>query len=1079
MSPPKPEEQEAFKLVLRHHNAGAPESDVRIAFIAFLEKTGIAGLDEMYTERPPGPFSRDRVDLYVHNTCIEFKKDIMRGGTVNQEDLGQLDNYIKQLVKAGVGVQNGILTDGVNYQIRRIGDDTLPLTKDIHHVFDLPQQAPRVREYLYRVISAAASDISPTEGHLTRHFGINSDVFRSANTLLTDAHRANRDQPTVAVKRKLWQELLQVALGQDSLADDASNDWLYIRHTYLTTLVSIIVQAQFGINVTETDPVDLLNGSELYRHTNLKGIIDSDLFSWPLEVNQTQYITAIAHQVARFDWSEQFDDLAAILYQNTITPEERNPLGEYYTPRWLARAIVSEAIADPASTKMLDPACGSGTFIEASMRHLLANVPKGSTGEAKLSMLQRNVAGIDLHPVAVQLAKATWVMNARQTISDARAENRNLSDIIAPIHLGDSMQLRYDNSLITAQGQITLSTGEILPGQDDEVVFEVPLSLAQDSERFDNLMIDIAESIDGDSDAAEVLSRYQITDEEHRSVNVIVSSMQQLHAIDRDHIWAYYLRNMTRPAVIATDKVDAIIGNPPWLTYKESADIIRDELHEMSEKRYSIWAGGKNSANQDVASLFYVRSAELYLKEGGTISMVMPHSTLRSEQHSKFRTGQYIRPGRGRGKSKTPAQAMGLDFSLKVPWDLDNLKPEFFPMPSSVIFARLTNHYGTPPSELTKTGALTPGAVEVWSGATGTRQVKRTKTVLHHDDGEFHSPYADYASRGADIFDRRLYFVIVKPNTTILAAPGTYLTYPQPGSQDKKKYSVGMLNGVVLHEDYLFDVYLGETLAPFVALSPRKAVLPVDRQTMIMPLDHSACDRDEETGRCKYQNCTVDRSQLDQRMAHRWELMENLWTANKGKNDPKSLTQNLNFLNKMLSQLDYLQRPSSGFVRIAYTAIGRPTAALIVDNKSILDTALYQVVCRNKSEAYYLLSIINSNTLARETKPFCTTNWAKEIRNLHKHLWKLPIPRYSQENKLHTRIARLGRKAEAEAYKRIADMEQTQKGELTVKAARDELRNYWQRPPKSPARKRSGPIEFSETTTEIEVCIAELLGLNQ
>ena len=38
--------------------------------------------------------------------------------------------------------------------------------------------------------------------------------------------------------------------------------------------------------------------------------------------------------------------------------------------------------------------------------------------------------------------------------------------------------------------------------------------------------------------------------------------MQELHAADRNHVWAYYIRNMIRPAVIAEEKVDRIIGNP-------------------------------------------------------------------------------------------------------------------------------------------------------------------------------------------------------------------------------------------------------------------------------------------------------------------------------------------------------------------------------------------------------------------------------------------------------------------------------------------------------------------------------------
>ena len=508
--------------------------------------------------------------------------------------LNQLDKYILQLVKAGVGVQNGILTDGIHYLIRRVGDDTLPMTRDSLRIFDQPSQTPRVREYLHGVISAPAKDISPTQGNLTRHFGLDSDVFRAANTLLIEAHRDNRDHATVAVKRKLWQELLQVALGQDSVSDDPSNDWLFVRHTYLTTLVSVIVQAHFGINTlrfAEDNPDDLLNGNELRRNTNLKGIIESDLFGWPLEVGQREYVAAIARQVAMFDWSGESNELAATLYQNAITPEERKQMGEYYTPRWLAQAIVSETIEDPTTTQMLDPACGSGTFVEAAIRHLLDNLPDGMSGESKLATLQSNVAGIDLHPVAVQLAKATWVINSSEVISEARRENPNTPDIIAPIHLGDSMQLRYDNTSITGQGVITLNTGEKLPGHDDEVVFEIPLNLAKDADRFDNLIIDIANAIERGEDAEAALNQYGVEGIEREAVESTIANMKALHAIGRNHVWAYYLRNMTRPAVIAEGKVDAIVGNPPWLTYKDSADIVRAELRQMSETRYGIWAG--------------------------------------------------------------------------------------------------------------------------------------------------------------------------------------------------------------------------------------------------------------------------------------------------------------------------------------------------------------------------------------------------------------------------------------------------------------------------------------------------------
>ena len=166
----------------------------------------------------------------------------------------------------------------------------------------------------------------------------------------------------------------------------------------------------------------------------------------------------------------------------------------------------------------------------------------------------------------------------------ARKAGQSAGTITAPVHLGDSMQLRYDNSELDAQGYITLDTGEKLPGRSDTVRFQIPLSLARRTEFFDNLMIDLSGAIERGDDATRVLDSNGIADgPERQTMETVIADMQALHDDNRNHVWAYYLRNMTRPAVIAEEKVDAIIGNPPWLTYKDSADIIREEL-EIAEQ---------------------------------------------------------------------------------------------------------------------------------------------------------------------------------------------------------------------------------------------------------------------------------------------------------------------------------------------------------------------------------------------------------------------------------------------------------------------------------------------------------------
>ena len=229
-------EQEAFGLVIERQKSGASESDIRFAFQRFVEIAGVATASEMSTEGPPGVGNPGRMDLYMHNTCVEFKTNILQGGQPHSGYVSQLDGYIENLLRAGTGVRNGILTDGVHFFLSRIGEEKLPLLPyGALQTFDRPQQAANVREYLHSIISAPAESISPTAESLERHFGTNSDAFRASNLLLKEAYEAHRDDPAVGVKRRLWQDLLQVALGKNAAAAGDESDWLFIRHTYITS----------------------------------------------------------------------------------------------------------------------------------------------------------------------------------------------------------------------------------------------------------------------------------------------------------------------------------------------------------------------------------------------------------------------------------------------------------------------------------------------------------------------------------------------------------------------------------------------------------------------------------------------------------------------------------------------------------------------------------------------------------------------------------------------------------------------------------------------------------------------------
>ena len=739
--------------------------------------------------------------------------------------------------------------------------------------------------------------------------------------------------------------------------------------------------------------------------------------------------------------------MAPTLYQNVITQEERKRLGEYYTPRWLAREITETVVDDPLNQRVLDPSCGSGTFIETVVERILSHAGKLSPTET-LRKLQENVVGIDIHPVAVQLAKATWVMAAADTIRAARAEGTGTGAVSAPIYLGDSMQLRYDTGTLSASQSIELETRETLPGHTGEIIFSIPKELARQQADMDRLISEIATAIDQGRDAEHIADNYPISDGCRQGIRAVATLMRDLHAADRNHVWAYYIRNMIRPAVIAEEKVDRIIGNPPWLTYGQSADIIRTELRDMSEKRYQIWAGGKLAPHQDIATLFYTRCAELYAKPNAIIGMVMPHSALRTGQHLKWRGGNYKRKG-GRN-----APSIGLNFQVHESWDLDNVEPDFFPMPASVVFAEYTG--------MDKGAPLAPGTVQMWRGdwEEDYEGITRNSEALRHDDGKFKSPYAELSNQGPTIVDRRLFFVETVPHTAMLPAANITNIRPRLGSQDNMLYEgqLNLLEGVVSN-DHLFDVYLGECIAPYVALDPVKAVLPVHRSTMTMPLNHDDCEDD------KHDACSLEISALHSTMQQRWNNAATMFGEAHKNRTIKDLYNNLNHLGKLTNQLEYLQTAidDGETIRIAYTTSGRPTATIIRDNHAILDTKLYQTECKSDEEAYYLTTLLNSGTLTTAAEIFMAKG-LYGARDFHKHGWKLPIPRYNASDSLHLQLSELGKAAEQECTTLISKNGILSKtpGDAQSRAARSLLRHEWQ--------------PNSKTAQAIETAVAKLLS---
>ena len=1007
---------EAAAEILRRHNRAEAEANITTAVRNFLTATGLVADEEIVEENPPAEGSRRAVDLTALDTFIEFKRRIGTAGGFNPdpENVRQLDDYLAQSQEQG-RVRMGILTDGKYWLLRWPNAGPVKVVPPYAFTLENPDRWITLYEWLRDHALSAEENIPPARHVIAERFGPNSPSYQRDITVLKALYEQHAASSTIKVKRQLWQNLLTAALGEIASTPTQLDD-LFVRHTYLSVVIGMVVQASFGSDIyrlAETDPADLLHGRDFRSKTGLQGVVESDFFAWPAEVDGLPLLRTLARRIAKFDWSQAPNDIAAILYETVIPTDERRQLGEYYTPDWLARTMVREVVTNPQGQNVLDPACGSGTFIAEAVTHFIDTAKATALDpEEVLEWLRFSVTGIDVHPVAVHLARAAWVLAAQPAI-EAAIEAGFAANVTVPVYLGDALQLRSRTGDMFAEHEVTVQVED-----DPNIELVFPVSLVDRAETFDALMSDIADAIENGDDPYLALDDHGITHAgERETLKATIATLRRLHGEGRDHIWAYYTRNLVRPVALARKKVDVIIGNPPWLNYNSTVSTLRRALETLSKNQYGIWAGGRYATHQDVAGLFFARCVDLYLKPGGTIGMVMPHSALQTGQYSKWRGGKWL----------SSFDSVLVDFDWKTAWDLERLEPNtFFPVPASVVFAarRGVGAKATPLA----------GEVERWQGRAGASDVKRELVAITDTSVGGGSPYAGYSRQGSTIVPRCLYFVNETESTVIVRAGQTVTVNPRRGSQDKRPWRDLDLTAITqqtVEAAHLFDVHLGETLAPYVTLDPLKALLPIKRADPSIAISG---DADGVGG--------VRIASLAQRMRERWRTVSDLWEQNKSTNNKLDLLGQLDYYGKLSAQLEWQRDSGDRPVRVLHTDAGAPTATLLHSDRAIVDTSLYWITCSDLREANYLLAIINSRALYEAVAPLMPKGQFG-ARHLHKHLWKLPIPEFDVGDALHLAVSDAGLAAAEGAARELTALRQS-RARLTVTIARRELRKSLQ-----------------------------------
>lgn len=952
------------------------QSDLHALLLAApleLEENDLINLDPVL-EQQAG--AGRRIDVEAGFCVFEVKRDL-RKGKIKQDAVVQLAGYVASRTADMQQRYVGVLTDGADWHLYHLeAGELLEVSK-----FVLDHTKPDVEGLIVWLegVLATGEKIQPTPKEIERRLGASSPAHALDYTELRQLYLKNRSVPGVRLKRELWARLLTTAFGTGF----ADSDALFVEHTLLVITADIIAHGVVGIDPTAQDisAATVLTG-RLFAEAQVHGVVEPDFFDWLLEVEEgPAFVKALAKRLVRFAWRDVEHDVLKVLYESVISSEQRKKLGEYYTPDWLADRVVAHAVTSPLTQRVLDPACGSGTFIFHSIKaYLAAAVREGVSDADAVVGVTSHVFGMDIHPVAVTFARVTYLL----AIGAERLQAQDRPAISVPVYLGDSIQWGQERTLFTANALVVPTTGA---GELWSTELRFPASAVTNAAQFDRLVSELADMAASTREPNSpvpplnaVFRRYSIAKQDQATVSETFETLCRLHDTGQNHIWGYYVRNLARPYWLAREenRVDVLVGNPPWLAFRHMTAEMQHAFRLLSEER-ALWAGASVATNQDLSPLFVLRAIERYLVPAGRFGFVMPWSVLRGRQYEGFRRGRY---------ELRDHVAVAVKFAR--PWDMHGVKPSFFPVPSCVILGtRSADAIAEAlPEEVTTWSGRLPRPNLGWDVAAkhvkhGTGAVTRA-AALAPGAG---SPYQDRFSQGATLVPRMLFMVEEKAAGPLGMGAGRVSVKSRRSSNEKKPWkTLPALEGSV-DRQFVMKVHVGDTLLPFRLLEPLRSVIPADGSVVM--------------------DSTDDRIAQYPGLHDWWRQAETVWNRNRLKSTQLSLREQLDYRRKLSDQLPLVP----GRHRVIYNASGMYLAAAIVTDASIIEKSLYWCTASSLQEARYIEGVLNTETLTKRLRPL-QARGEHNPRHYDKYVWQLAIPVFDPKDELHVSIASLAAEAE-------------------------------------------------------------------
>ncbi len=357
---------------------------------------------------------RGSIDLVFSGVILELKIDLEKEWAAARVELIKYFLCLREEKPQDKYV--AIATDLVNYRafLPKIDNDVVVDLNEIGAINANTSSAAELLVWLDSFIFSSRNQ-PPTAEDLKIRFGAGSPTYALATEQLKEMWKIVGNSPEAALKMTLWKRNMQIVYGREPQQD------IFVDHTYVVTLVKLIVYLRLsGAKVVLDDDLKKALSGDYFLQFGIPNLIEEDFFTWILDDKISKETISLGKKITegllKYDLSQVNEDLFKEIYQQIVRQGERHRVGEYYTPEWLCQLTTNHVLTKWSSNHsgipyILDPACGSGTFITNCVHYIRKNMILNTSNEKEmLDTILSHVMGMDINPLAVTIARANYIL---------------------------------------------------------------------------------------------------------------------------------------------------------------------------------------------------------------------------------------------------------------------------------------------------------------------------------------------------------------------------------------------------------------------------------------------------------------------------------------------------------------------------------------------------------------------------------------------------------------------------------------------------------------------------------------------